>query len=126
MSASHSFIEHLKECLGEMGPITVRRMFGGAGVYADGVMFALVAGDALYFKTDETTRGAFDAEGLGPFVFASKGKDMRTSYWRAPDRLFDDPSEMVTWGRTALDAARRSKLAKPKRPSTRRRKIAGA
>lgn len=112
MSVNETFVALLEECLAGVGPITVRRMFGGAGVYADGTMFALVADDELYFKADEATRGAFEAEGLGPFVYDARGKPMTMSYWRIPGRLFDDPAEMTAWARSALAVARRKPGAK--------------
>ncbi len=109
MSSSDPFLDQVKECLAGVGAVTVRRMFGGAGVYADDVMFALVADDRLYFKADDRTRGMFEAEGLEPFVYEGKGKPVRMSYWQIPDRLFDDPEEMTDWARAALAAALRVK-----------------
>ena len=85
-------------------------MFGGAGVYRDGVMFALIAGEALYFKADELTTAEFEAEGLTPFIYPTKnGTNTLMSYWRAPDRCLDDPHEMVEWAAKALAAALRAR-----------------
>ncbi len=69
MAASEGFIELLKDVLSGLGPVSVRRMFGGAGVYADGVMFGLIADDTLYLKADDETKGTFEAEGLGPYGY---------------------------------------------------------
>lgn len=99
----------------DLGPVNVRRMFGGAGVYADGVMFGLIAEDTLYLKGDVETKRDFEAEGLCPFVYEGRGRKISMSYWRAPERLLDDPDELVVWARTALEAARRAAAAKPKR-----------
>lgn len=115
MAASEGFIALLKDVLGGLGPVSVRRMFGGAGVYADGVMFGLVADDTLYLKADDETKGGFEAEGLGRYGYGGQGKRIDLPYWRAPERLLDDPDEMVTWARIALGAARRAAAAKPKR-----------
>lgn len=112
MTASDGFIELLKDVLRALGPVQVKRMFGGAGVYADGVMFGLVADDALYLKADQSTRAAHETEGLGPFVYHAKGKAVALGYWRAPERLLDDPDEMVEWANRALAVARRSAAAK--------------
>jgi DNA transformation protein and related proteins len=114
MSASAGFIELLKDTMRGLGPVSVRRMFGGAGVYADGVMFALVADDTLYLKADETTRGAFEAEGLPRFGYEAREKRIDLPYWRAPERLLDDADEMTEWAATALAVARRAKAAKAK------------
>jgi DNA transformation protein len=109
LTASEPFIEFLRDQLRGLGPIGVRRMFGGAGVYAEGSMFALVSDDTLYFKADDTTRRDFEAEGMRAFSYATKdGRHTIMSYWRAPDRLFEDADEMLAWAMKALGAAKRS------------------
>ena len=83
-------------------------MFGGAGIYADGTMFALVARGVIYLKTDDVNTPAFERENLAPFTYKTKGgKRGVMSYRRMPDRLYDDPEELATWAREALAAARR-------------------
>jgi DNA transformation protein and related proteins len=116
MPISDGFIELLKDALSGFGPMSVRRMFGGAGLYADGVMFGLVTDDILYLKADEATKGAFEAEGLGPFLYSARGRSVTMSYWRAPERLLDDPEEMMGWARTALGVAQRKAAAKGSAP----------
>jgi DNA transformation protein len=115
----------VRELFSAFGPVTVRRMFGGAGIYADGVMFALIVDDAIFLKADSATQDRFRAEGQGPFVYEGKGKPMTFSYWRLPDRLYDDPDELADWARAALALARHGKTAggttpKPGRRSSRR------
>ncbi len=126
MTASDGFIEFLNDALSGLGPVSVRRMFGGAGVYVDGVMFGLVADDTLYLKADDATRRAFEIEGQGPFVYGSRGRATTMSYWRAPERLLDDPDEMAAWARTALGVARRAaariRTRSPK-PGSKRRSL---
>jgi DNA transformation protein and related proteins len=113
MTASESFVELLEDALSGLGPVSVRRMFGGAGVYADGVMFGLIAGDTLYLKADDQSRHAFEAEGLEPFTYQARGKRrIAMSYWRIPERLLDDPDEMVDWARVALAVAKREGSAR--------------
>ena len=125
MSASQGFVELLKDALSGLGPVSVRRMFGGAGVYSDGVMFGLIADDTLYLKVDAGTAGAYEAEGLDPFVYTGRGKTITMSYRRAPERLLDDADEMAGWARTALGVARRAAAAKAK-PKRRPARTAGA
>ena len=109
----------IKELFSVFGPVDVRRMFGGAGIYADGTMFALLADGVIYLKADGGNAAAYDRENLGPFTYATKeGKRGVMSYRRMPDRLYDDPEELATWAREALAAARRGKARKtPSKPA---------
>lgn len=89
------------------GPVSVRRMFGGAGVYANAVMFALVVEGTIYLKAGAGNAADFEREGLEPFAYMAKGKKRSiASYRRMPDRLYDDPDELAEWARRALAAAR--------------------
>jgi DNA transformation protein len=107
---SPDYLEFLKDQLASFGSVTAKRMFGGAGLYREGIMFALVDGETLYLKTDAASRGAFEAEGLRPFSYATKhGTNTLTSYWRAPERCFDDPDEMTIWAERAWAAALRAR-----------------
>jgi DNA transformation protein and related proteins len=116
MTASDGYIDLIKDLLGALGPISIKRMFGGAGVYRGEMMFALIADDVLYLKSDAETDPAFEGEGAEPFSYTSKnGRKSVMSYRRAPEHLFEDPDEMVEWARRALAAAQRS--ASRKRPS---------
>lgn len=101
--------ERLKELFALFGPVRVRSMFGGAGLYADDLMFAQVADGQVYLKADAETCRAFRDEGCGPFVYGGKGKPLTMSYWRLPDRLYDDPEELAEWAGRALAVARRSR-----------------
>ena len=112
MAVTEPFIEQLREALSPLGSISIRRMFGGAGVYCGPVMFALAAEDTLYLKADDNTFAGFVAEGLGPFVYEGKGRPIRMSYWRAPDRLLDDPDEMLQWAGRALAVARNTRRSR--------------
>jgi DNA transformation protein len=104
------------EMFAAFGPVVPRRMFSGFGVFADGTMIALVVRGTLYLKADQQTVAAFEAEGLEAFSYMAKGRKRAImSYWRAPDRLYDDPDELAIWARDALAAAHRSGRAKTKR-----------
>ena len=108
MVASDSFAEFLREQLASLGHVTMRRMFGKTGVFCDGLMFAMVTDDTLYFRVDEHNRAAFkEAASFPPLNYEKKGSSIDLSFWRAPERLFDEPDEFVAWARTALAAARR-------------------
>jgi DNA transformation protein len=104
--------EGLRDLFSEFGPISVRRMFSGFGLFADGLMFGLVLRGDIFLKTDEQTIPSFKAENSHPFVYKSKGRDVTLSYWRLPDRLLDDPDELTLFARAALGAAHRSAAKK--------------
>ena len=109
MALSADFLEFLKDQLRGLGHITTRRMFSGAGVYCDGVIFALILRDTLYFKVDDGNRGAYQAEGLEPFSYEAQGQTRTIgAYWEVPERLFDEPDEMLEWARGAVAAGRRA------------------
>jgi DNA transformation protein and related proteins len=101
------------------GPVTIRRMFSGYGVSADGTNFALALRSGLYFRADEATIPQFEAEGSKPFQYQTRAKTVTVnSYWELPARLFDDTDELSAWARAALAAAQRAALKK--RPKARR------
>ena len=121
MSVSAGFVDMLKEQLAEFGSVSVRRMFGGAGIYNDGVMFGLIADDTLYLKADDINRSAFEAEDMKPFAYQGKGGHVAImSYWQVPERLLDDPDELAAWARGALAAAHRAASDRVKRSGKRR------
>jgi DNA transformation protein and related proteins len=101
--------EHISELFAAFGRVAVRNMFGGAGLYADGVMFGLIVDDVIYLKADAHSFAEFEREGCGPFTYDTKrGERALKSYWRVPDRLYDEPEELASWARAALAAARRA------------------
>jgi len=108
MVASDSFADFLREQLAPLGRVAMRRMFGKTGVFCDGLMFAMVTDDTLYFRVDDHNRAAFsEAESFPPLNYGKQGRTIDLSFWRAPERLFDEPDELVAWARLALAAARR-------------------
>ena len=108
--------EYLAELFAGFGPVSVRRMFSGAGIFADGLMIALVVDGVIFLKADDETTPQFEAEGLSPFSYQRKGRPRTImSYWRMPERLYDDPDELADWARRAMTVAQRS-ATKSKRP----------
>jgi DNA transformation protein and related proteins len=114
VAVSDGFAEHVRELLAPIGPVRIKRMFGGAGVYLDDAMFALLDDDELYIKADATTRAAFEAAGASPFRVVMKGRTETMNYWRLPEAS-EDPAETIRWARLGLEAALRTK--RPKKPS---------
>jgi len=109
------FTEYLHEVFERFGPITVRKMFGGYGVFQDGLMFALVADDTLYLKADAENAHTFEELGLGPFEYAKSGKVMKMSYFQAPDAILDDRDAAAEWAARSFEAALRAQGGKKKR-----------
>jgi DNA transformation protein len=108
MVASDTFAEFLREQLAPLGRLTMRRMFGKTGVFCDGVMLGMVTENTLYFRVDDQNRVMLkEAESFPPLNYAKKGSTIDLSFWRVPERLFNEPDELVTWARAALAAARR-------------------
>jgi len=108
MVASDSFAEFLRDQLAPLGHVTTRRMFGKTGVFCDGLMFGMVTDNMLYFRVDDQNRSEFkEAEAFPPLNYRKQGSTIDLAFWRAPDRLFDQPDELVAWARVALAAARR-------------------
>jgi DNA transformation protein and related proteins len=124
MVASDSFAEFLSEQLAPLGPITMRRMFGKTGVFCDGLMLGMVTDNTLYFRVDDHNRAAFEeAASFPPLNYRKKSDIIDLSFWRAPERLFDEPDEFVAWARLALAAAHR---VAAKRTDTAKGKIKAA
>jgi len=121
MVASDGFAEFLREQLAPLGRISMRRMFGKTGVFCDGFMLGMVRDNTLYFRIDEENREVFkEAESSPSLNYEKKGRTIDLAFWRAPERLFDEPDDLVTWARAALAAARRI-AAKRGRTTPRRR-----
>ena len=112
--------EFIRDLFAQFRPVSVRRMFSGAGLYCDGMMFGLVVRGTIYLKADESSSADFVREGSGPFTY-TRGKasgrpsEHALSYWRLPDRLYDDPDELAVWAERALAIAQRQKVAPRKR-----------
>jgi DNA transformation protein and related proteins len=121
--------DFLIDLFADFGPVTIRRMFSGFGISADGTNFALALRAGLYFRADEHSIPQFEAEGSKPFSYQTRAKTVTVnSYWQLPARLFDDSEELADWARAALAAALRKrpkarKAAKPvakKKPVTKK------
>ena len=123
MVASDTFADFLREQLAPLGRLTMRRMFGKTGVFCDGVMFAMVTENTLYFRVDDQNRATFkEAASFPPLNYEKKGCTIDLSFWRVPERLFDEPDELVAWARAALAAARRVATKRERTAPTRESK----
>jgi len=116
-------IAHSVELLASLGPVRVRRMFGGFGLYVDDVFMALVIGEELYLKADDATRARFESAGGRPFAYEGNGKTVTVNYWTVPADALESPALMLPWARLAFEAGLRARAAKdPKRSVNRPRR----
>jgi DNA transformation protein and related proteins len=117
MVADAALIAHLVDVLRSLGGVEPRRMFGGAGLFRGGLMFAIISREELYLKADAATIPDFEAEGCGPFVYGtSKGQRAIRSYWRAPEFLMDDDDAMREWCRRAAEVAAHTASRSDRKP----------
>ena len=114
-----AFLAHLHDLFGDAGAVATRAMFGGHGVYLDGLIVGIVIDEALYLKTDARTRARFEAAGSAPCVYTGQAKPIEMSYWSVPDAALESAQAMRPWVALALEAALRKRAAT--RPRVRRR-----
>ena len=107
---NNRYVDYVLDLLSPLGNIKARSMFGGHGIYRDGIFFALIADDILYFKVDDLNRSAYQAQGCKPFTYEGKnGKVVAMSYWEVPVDVLEDYNMLEQWVAGAVAAARRSK-----------------
>jgi DNA transformation protein len=109
---SESFRSFVVDQLSRVAPaIRAKSMFGGVGLYTGDVFFALISGDTLYLKVDDTNRGDFEARGLGPFrPYGESGETMQ--YYALDEAVLEDLDELRVWVNKAIDVARSKKTKK--------------
>ena len=113
-AVDEDFVSHVVDLLQGLGPVYARRMFGGHGIFLDGLMFGLLADRELYLKADDVNRQNFIDLGLQAFTYHKQGKAMALSYFQAPEEALENLEIMTEWGNTAFAAALRA--AAKKRP----------
>ena len=119
---SADLIEHLSDLFAPLGTLTARAMFGGHGLYLDGLLVGVLIEDAVYLKADAQTQADFEAAGCAPYVYAMGDKPLTLSYWSVPEAAMDSPQAMQPWARRAVEAALRKPPAKPRTRKSRTRK----
>ena len=118
-----AFTELCMEMLSPLGPVRVRRMFGGQGVFKGGLMFGLIHDGELYFKVDDTNRADFEAKKSQPFSFEARARKIVLSYWFVPEDVIEDPAELKIWAAKAYAVALNNRKAEASRPKARRRAL---
>ncbi len=112
-----AFKDRVVQQLNQVAPVTARAMFGGYGLYADGVMFALIAYETLYFKVDDQNQADYLEAGMTPFLYERHGKPIQMSYYQLPATVLADPAELLVWIEKAQAAARQSRKTKRSKKS---------
>ncbi len=105
MSLSEEFLAFVLDQFSDWGGVTARKMFGGAGLYRNGTIFGLIAGDVVFFKTDESTRPPFVAAGCAPFKPYPNERAGKT-YYEVPAEVLEDRDLLVAWAGRALDVSK--------------------
>ena len=106
------FALYIADLLQGIGPVAAKPMFGGFGMFLDGLMIGLIADNTLYFKVDNESSAEFEAQGLEPFTYFKQNKPMQLSYWQAPEECLDNSDVMLEWGNKGFSAAIRSNARK--------------
>ncbi len=129
MASDPSFVAHALDLVALLGDVDARAMFGGHGLYAEGVMFGLLDDGELFLKSDDESRDAFVSASCRLWRYVNKKVRMEnTGYFRPPDDAHEDAEAMLPWARLALDAAlrvRAAKAAKGKKAKGKQRPDAG-
>lgn len=113
MAVNEGFKDYIVDQLEQLGWVTVKKMFGGAGIYYDGLIFGLLADDILYFKVDDSNRSDYERAGMKPFR-PFEDKPMIMPYYEVPVDILEDRELLADWARKALSASS-NKPPKPKK-----------
>ncbi len=119
MSVSNDFLAYVIEQLGPIPRVTSRRMFGGVGIYADGVFFAIIDDDVLYLKVDDSNRADYERRGMGPFCPVPDEPEKAMGYFSIPADVLEEPEELARWARKSVQVALAAKRAPARRPGRR-------
>ncbi|MGB3223353.1 MAG: TfoX/Sxy family protein [Desulforhopalus sp.] len=114
-NSDKEFVAHVVDLMQSLGPVYAKSMFGGHGIFFQGLMFGLVADNVLYLKVDTETEEEFKTQGLLPFTYNKKGKEFKMSYYQAPEETLEENEKMKIWAQKAYGAALRSVSKKPQK-----------
>ena len=109
------FVTYVVDLMQSIGPVRAKGMFGGHGIFLEGLMFGLIADSVLYLKVDKETEIEFTARGLEAFTYNKKGKEFKMSYYQAPEEALEDDEEMNLWANKAYGAALKAASKKTKK-----------
>ena len=104
MAFSTHYVAHAVECMARVAPVSYRRIFHGVGIYHQGVQFAIIVNDHLYFRADEYSRSLYEQRGMSPFRPAAADM-VESAFYQLPETVLERPAELIYWMRTAVEAA---------------------
>jgi DNA transformation protein len=113
--AEQEFAAYAVELMQPIGPVSAKRMFGGYGIFLDGLMFGIIVDSVLYFKVDAETESEFKERSLEPFLYNRNGKDVQLSYSQAPEEALENIDDMISWANKAIESATRAAAKKRKK-----------
>lgn len=124
MPVSAGYREFVRDLLAPLGPVQIRALFGGCGIFLDDVMFGLIFDEQIYLKVDDANRLDYQAAGQPQFTYPYKdGATASMSYYSIPDALYDDPEELSAWAAKAFAVANRAVLKKSNKPQRKKPKV---
>jgi DNA transformation protein len=100
--------EAIRDMFAGLGPVTIKKMFGGKGIYHDGLIVGLEVDGEVLLKADKESAPDFEAAGSAQWVYDGKNKPVAMPYWSIPDEAIDDPDELKRWTKKAFEAALRA------------------
>lgn len=109
------FVTYVVDLMQSIGPVRAKGMFGGHGIFLEGLMFGLIADSVLYLKANKETENEFKARGLEAFTYNKKGEEFKMSYYQAPEEALEDVDEMNSWANKAYGAALKAASKKRKK-----------
>jgi DNA transformation protein and related proteins len=115
VAVSREFVDYVRDQLRPFGGVMARRMFSGAGLFRDGIMFGLVHDDMLYFRTDAANVGDFTAAGMAPFSYRRGDREVALGYFAVPAEVMDEPDRLAEWAAGAFAAAVRRAAPRPRK-----------
>jgi len=126
MTVSADYLQYILDQLRELGDVSSRRMFGGAGLYSDEFFFGLISDDTLYLRVDDSNRADYTARGAGPFRPYADRPQLSMSYYEAPAEVLEDVRQLAEWARRSVAVAQRAPPPKEKQPRPGKARRAGS
>ncbi len=120
---SREYCDYILDQLAPLSGVTAKRMFGGFGLFRQGLMFGIIIDDVLYYKTASGNRADYEAAGSVPFTYETKKKTVTLSYWTVPALALDDEDSLVEWTKAACAAAIEAKPKTKPKPGPKKKSV---